>query len=296
VTYPRLVVEGTREDQTRLERLRDSVELDPLNVDKVRGQGWREILLVLPGSLLERVGKDTLAAVLRDQGRVLLIPPFLHDDLTPLLPFVDEVRLEPAPFSCCQVVGDDLRKKLGQSEITILFRKAIHSSQGRSLIRSASGQSTLVSIQPRSSWGRMLLTSFLLTSLSARSKHSDKRVFWSGLMRWLETTAPPSARPIAITQVESLDLTQELPIVLMAVNLAQRDGALAEEQLKPAVGQVRAKLSRHSDDFQLSKTVTRLETMGILSPEGEGRWTVDPRQLAEEINRQHLTSYLRRLQ
>ena len=141
----------------------------------------------------------------------------------------------------------------------------------------------------------MLLTSFLLTSLSARSKQSDQRVFWSGLLRWLETTAPPSASPITITQVESLDLTQELPIVLMAVSLAQRDGALAEAQLRPALDQVRARLSHHRDDFQLSKTVARLETMRILSPQGEGRWKVDSRQLAEEINRQHLTSYLRRL-
>jgi len=81
----------------------------------------------------------------------------------------------------------------------------------------------------------------------------------------------------------------------MAVNLAQRDGALAEAQLKPAVDQVQAKLSRHSDDSQLRKTVARLETMGILSPQGEGRWKVDSRQLADEINRQHLASYLRRL-
>jgi len=81
----------------------------------------------------------------------------------------------------------------------------------------------------------------------------------------------------------------------MAVHLAQQDGALVEEQIKPVVDKVRAKLSRHRDDFQLGETLAHLETMEILSTQGEGRWLVDPQRLIEEINRQHLTSYLRRL-
>jgi hypothetical protein len=81
----------------------------------------------------------------------------------------------------------------------------------------------------------------------------------------------------------------------MAVHLAQQDRTLAEEELKPAVDQVRVKLSRQRNDFRFDEVVARLEAMGILCPKGEGQWAVRDEQLTEAINREHLASYLRRL-
>lgn len=116
-----------------------------------------------------------------------------------------------------------------------------------------------------------------------------------GLVSWLTEASPKAVTPAPTAASTANDLTYELPMVLIAVHLAQRDGALTEQQLGPTVEQVRARLSRHRDDFQLSEMLARLKTMGILSSQGEGRWEVDTLRLAEEISRQHLASYLRRL-
>jgi hypothetical protein len=295
VLLPRLLTGSTPDDQTRFERLRDALELESLVVDDATAEARPGLLLILPGGLLPQLRRDALSAILRAQADIFVIPPFAHDDLTSLLPLGDVVRLEPASFCSSEVVDNDLREAIGQNAVTIFFQKAIRTDRGRPLVQSMSGQRILVAIQPSSSSGRMLITTFLLASLSARSRLADKRIFWSGLVRWLEATAPPVAEPVVAARSGTPELDSELPAVLIGICLAERDGAVTLDQLKAAVAQTEARLSSLSQDADLTRTLCRLEAIGVLLPSGEGTWNLDSRRLAEEVRRNHLTSYVRRL-
>ena len=235
------------------------------------------------------------SVILRRGAHLVIIPPLPREPLPRLLRDVDPPEFRDAPFSPVTIVEEELRQACGLDQLTILYNQVICTSTGKPLAVTSAGKPVIVRYQHLSTWGQLLCTTLLLGSTSSRSQRTHRIALAQGMVSWLTQVSPEAVALTPIAPSAALDLTYELPIILMAVHLAQRDGALVEEQLKPTVDQVRAKLSRHRDDFQLSKTVARLEAIGILSPQGEGRWKVDSRQLAEEINRQHLTSYLRRL-
>ena len=235
------------------------------------------------------------SVILRRGAHLVIIPPLPREPLPWLLRDVDPPRFRDAPFSPVTIIEEDLRQACGLDQLTILYNQVICSSTGKPLAVTSAGKPVIVGYQHRSTWGQILYTTLLLGSTSSRSQRTHRIALAQGLVSWPTQVSPKAVALTPIVPSAALDLTYELPVVLMAVHLAQQDEALTEEQLKPTVDQVRARLSRHRDDFQLSKTVTRLEAVGILSPQGEGRWKVDSRQLTEEINRQHLASYLRKL-
>lgn len=250
-----------------------------------------EGMAALPGN--ER-GQLT-SSILQQSAHLVIIPPLPRDPWPWLLRNVQPPEFHAASFGPVTIIEEELRQACGLGQLTILYNQVIRFSTGKPLAVTSAGKPVIVRYQYRSTWGQLLYTTLLLGSTSSRSQRTHRIALVQGLVSWLTQISPKAVAPTPTAPSTGLNLTYELPIVLMAVHLAQQDGALTQDQLRPAVDQVRAKLSRHRDDFQLSKTVARLEAIGILSPQGEGRWKVDTRQLAEEINRQHLTSYLRRL-
>lgn len=236
-----------------------------------------------------------VSAILRCGAHLVIIPPLPRDPFPWLLRDVEPPEFRAAPFGPVTIVEEELRQACGLSQVTVLYNQAICALAGKPIVVTLEGEPVVVGYQHRSTWGQLLHTTLLLGSTSSRSQRRHRIALTQGLVSWLTEVSPKAVTPAPTAASTASDLTYELPVVLMAVHLAQHDGALTEQQLKPTVEQVRARLSRHRDDFQLSETLARLKTMRILSSEGEGRWKVDPRRLAEEINRQHLASYLRRL-
>lgn len=235
------------------------------------------------------------SAILRCGAHLVIIPPLPRDPFPCLLRGVEPPQLHAAPFGPVTIAEEELRQACGLSQVTVLYNQVICSSTGRPVAVTFQGEPVVVRYQHRSTWGQLLYTTLLLGSTSSRSQRRHRIALMQGLVSWLTEASPKAVTPAPTAASTANDLTYELPMVLIAVHLAQRDGALTEQQLGPTVEQVRARLSRHRDDFQLSEMLARLKTMGILSSQGEGRWEVDTLRLAEEISRQHLASYLRRL-
>ena len=235
------------------------------------------------------------SVILRRGAHLVIIPPLPREPLPRVLRDVDPPEFRDAPFSPVTIVEEELRQACGLDQLTILYNQVIRFSMGKPLAITSEGKPVIVRYQHRSSWGQLVYMTLLLGSTSTRSRRAHRVVLAQALVTWLTKTSPRTVAPTPTVPSTVPDLTYELPIVLLAVHLAQQDGALADEQLRSVAAQVRAKLSRHNDDSQLGETLARLKTIGVLSSQGEGRWKVDPRRLAEEINRQHLASYLRRL-
>ena len=235
------------------------------------------------------------SAILRCGAHLVIIPPLPRDPLPWLLRDVEPPEFHAAPFGPVTIVEEELRQACGLSQLTVLYNQAICASAGKPIVVTLEGEPMVVGYQHRSTWGQLLYTTLLLGSTSSRSQRRHRIALMQGLVSWLTEVSPKAVTSAPTAASTASDLTYELPIVLMAVHLAQHDGALTEQQLGPTVEQVRARLSRHRDDFQLSETIARLKTIGILSSQGEGGWKVDILRLAEEISRQHLASYLRRL-
>jgi len=280
-------------------RLGQLIRLHPIAVGVI-GQ------TVAPGDVCFASGEGIVAlsdsergqiasSILQQSAHMVIIPPLAREPLPRLLREVDPPGFRDAPFGPVTIVEEELRQACGLDQLTILYSQVICTSTGKPLAVTSAGKPVIVGYQHRSTWGQLLYTTLLLGSTSSRSQRTHRIALAQGLVSWLTQISPKAVALTPVVPSAALDLSHELPVVLMAVHLAQKGDTLTHDQLRPALDQVRARLSRHRDDLQLSKTVARLETMGILSPQGEGRWKVDSRQLAEEINRRHLTSYLRRL-
>jgi hypothetical protein len=248
-------------------------------------------MAALPGNERGQIA----SIILQQSAHLVIIPPLPRDPLPWLLREIEAPEFYAAPFGPVEIIEQELRQTCGLDQLTILYNQVIRFSMGKPLAITSEGKPVIVRYQHRSSWGQLVYITLLLGSTSTRSRRAHRVVLAQALVTWLTKTPPKTVAPTLTAPSTVPDLTYELPIVLLAVHLGQQDGALVEEQLGPAVDQVRAKLSRHSDDFQLGEALARLKTIGVLSSQGEGRWKVDSRRLAEEINSQHLASYLRRL-
>jgi len=233
--------------------------------------------------------------ILRCGAHLVIIPPASHNYLPRLLRDTDPPEFYRAPFGPVIIVDEELRQACGLDQVTILYNLVVRFPMGKPLAVTSQGEPVIVRYQHQSTWGQLLYTTLLLGSTSSRSQRAHRIALAQGLISWLTQRSSKAGALTPASPSAALGLTYELPIVLIAVQLAQHDGTLAEDHLKLAIDQVQARLPRHRDDFRLGETLARLEAIGLLSPQGEGRWKVDHRRLAEEINRQHLGSYLRRL-
>jgi len=246
-------------------------------------------------TLLDNERGQIISSILQKSAHLVIIPPFPGDPWPWLLRNVPPPEFYAASFGPVTIVEEELRRLCDQDQLTVLYNQAICFSMGNPVVVTSEGDPVIVRYQHRSSWGQIIYMTLILGSTSSRSQRTHRLALAQGLVNWLTQISRKAMVSIPSAPNAAPDFTYELPIVLMAVHLAQQDGELLEEQIKPVVDKVRAKLSCHRDDFQLSKTLAQLEAMEILFPQGEGRWLVAPQRLTEEISRQHLTSYLRRL-
>lgn len=293
---PYLVVEDTQEEQKRLERLQESVEVGTIKIQDLQRYDPGGHYLIIPGVMLPRLDKDTQENLLRQHIDLLVIPPFPSDDLGVMLPIPIKVHLETGAFSSSKVIEDAFLSEIGQETLNIFFQKVVRATPSKSLLVTTSGQPLLVFTQARSNWGRLLITSLLLTSLSARSNEVHKKLFWEGLSRWLAVTTPVpiQSRDVSIQKPPSKDI--RLPVLLMAAQIARKGENLLEEDFQQAIEQVQGKLNQDQVAIKLSEATQLLVNQGILLLNGRGGWHIDSAQLSGEINRMHLVSYLRRLQ
>ncbi len=292
---PCLIVEDTQEGQKRLERLQENVEVVPIKILDLPGYDLRGQYLIVPGVTLPRLDKDAQESLLRQQVDLLLIPPFPSDDLGVLLTIPIKVHMETGAFSSSKAIEDAFLSEIGQEALDIFFQKVVQATPSKSLLVTSSGQPLLVFTQARSNWGRLLITSLLLTSLSARSNETHKKLFWDGLSRWLAATAPVPIQPREVSILKPPGDDIRLPVFLLAVQIARKGKNLTEEDFQLAIEQVQSKLHQSQVVINLSDATCLLADQGILLRNSQGGWQVDSSRLSEGINRMHLAGYLRRL-
>jgi hypothetical protein len=236
------------------------------------------------------------SAVLQKGAHLVIIPPLPDDPFPRLLYDIEPPQFDVASFGSVKVVDPELLHVSSLDQLTILFNRIIRFTLGKPIAVTSDGRLVAVRYRYRSTWGELVYTTLLLGSTSTRSRRSHRVAFAQALVSWLSQIGQKEARMKDVVPAVGLDFTNELPILLMAVYLAQQDGSLAEVKLKPTVDRVLAKLPQSNDGFNFPEALERLIAMGILSPHSPERWTVDMERIAEEIDRRHLGSYLRRLQ
>lgn len=292
---PLLVVENTREDYIRLERLKESVEIYPIHLQELAEAELIGHYLVVAGDTLPRLGKDLQENLLIRQIDLLLIPPYPRDDIASLIPTLNEARFRSIPFSSSIIADEKLKKEISLERLEIFFQKAVSAKPSRPLIVVSTERPVLVYSQFRSTWGRLLITSLLLTSLSARSNGRHKSILWSGLTNWLKNTAPTPMQPPLAKLDGFVDRETDQRVLILAIHLAHNEEVLTEQDLTSALERIRIRLSIGKLKSDPMKMIQNVIDTGILKPNDQGGWQVDTVLLSYEINRMHLTSYIRRL-
>jgi hypothetical protein len=292
---PYLIQEDTLEDHKRLQRLQESVEVYSLRLQELAQNDLHEHYLIIPGIILSRLNKDDQERLLRQQVDLLFIPPFPSDRLDGLFTAPSQIYLKSETFSSIKVKDEELLSEINRGELDIFFQKVICAKPSRTLLTTASGESVLVCTQARSTWGRLLITTLMLTSLSARSNETHKKIFWDGLSSWLTITSPTPIRPHATQFPVILGEDINLLLFLLATQLAQRDENIKDEDLQNAYEHVQKKLQQDNNEFDIKIGLQLLVNQGIISQVVQGEWHVDPEKLSTLINSMHLNSLLRRL-
>ena len=280
-------------------RLGQLMELHPIEISEANQAVATGDVCFASGESIAALPEDEQSqlptAILQHGAHLIIIAPLSRNPLPRLIGEVESPELQESPFGPVRITEQELQQTCGLDQLAILFNQTIRLSTGKPVAVTSDGKSVITRYQHRSTWGQLLYITLLLGSTSTRSRRSHRVALVQGLVGWLAQISSKATAPVAAGPSVAPDLTHELPIVLMAVHLAQQDEMLAEDQLKPAVDRIRAKLPRRGDVFHLNESLAQLEAIGILSSQSKGQWKVNTQQMTAEIDRWHLASYLRRL-
>lgn len=292
---PCLLLEDPPRELNLMERLKENLEIVPVMISDLSYYDLHGQYLIIPGVSLLQLDKTAQENLLRRQFDLLVIPPFPHDDLSIYVATLNIFKLETAGYSSSKVVDDVFTSGIGQEKLDIFFQKVVRAVPCKPLLVTDTGRPLLVYTQAHSTWGRLLVTSLLLTSLSARTNESHKALFWRGLSHWLEVNAPVPLQTREVSYQKLFDEDAHLPLLLMAAQIARKEESLSKEDFQQALAQIKIKLHQGQVEIDLNGAIKRLVDLQILSISSEGGWLVDPEILSMNINQMHLGSYIRRL-
>jgi hypothetical protein len=212
-----------------------------------------------------------------------------------LLPGLESPGFQQAAFGPITIHDEMLHDYCGLQEMTILFTFSLVDYRGLPLATDPSGKAVAIHYQHRSNWGQLVWTTLMLTSASARSIRAHRVAFLQGLIQWLGLHTPPPFIPPRNAKETSYMLNQQLPLVLLALGLLTLKNITTMQDIEQAVQKIREKLVINQKAFDLHEICYYLETNGVLTRIGENAWQILSAKLSEQVNRHHLSSYMRRI-
>jgi len=295
LNYYALMV-GDETEKGAQRRLEQFVYLLPLEIYGQESLPTKGDVVLVSGKTLDQISEailpERLESWLRAGVSVIIIGAVQSSRI--LLRGLSPFDWPSAETGLVSLVDEQLLTNVGMDQLKILYTQVLQSSWGTVLAQTADGKPVALGYQHRSTWGRLICTSLLLGSASARSNSTHRGAFLRGLVAWLQPVS--SAIPVKerAAAAPEINLSPALPGILLGLALIVNPQFEAED-FDSAYKKVAHLLNLPSLPGPVETILPMLEQRNLAFMKNENHWTVDQERLSDLISQEQLGPYLRRL-